>query len=206
MNRIDYSFKFIIVGDSVVGKSSLMKKYIHDKYEDRLINTIGIDFSIRVIERTDKKVKLLIWDTAGQERFKNIISSYYRDVDAILICYDITNKKSFENLNYWIQKVDNLCNEYAEVIIIGTKLDLEEQIIIKYDDANKISKDYGYNYIEISAKDNDSNKLGEVIFNPLIDRLIETKDKYKERNKEIDKNFLVLKKSKIIKDNNCCLN
>jgi len=203
MNRINYTFKLIIIGDSVVGKSSLMRKFTQNEYEDGILNTIGMDFSIKIIKRNDDIVKLQIWDTAGQERFKNILSSYYRGADAILICYDVTNKKSFESLKYWVQTVNNLCKETAEIIIIGTKLDLEEQRTISYNDASQLCKDFGYDYVEISAKNDDSNKIREVIFNPLLDKLIKTKDK--ERNDDF-KNFVVLHKSEVIKDNSCCLN
>ena len=100
----DYLFKIVLVGDSGVGKSSLVLKYTDDVYNDNFISTIGVDFKIHTININGKQVKLQIWDTAGQERFKSITASYYKGAHCIIFVYDITDSQSFLNLKKWIMK------------------------------------------------------------------------------------------------------
>lgn len=148
----DYLFKLIIIGDSGIGKSSLLTRFADDVYTDSYISTIGVDFKIRTIDVAGKMCKLQIWDTAGQERFRTITSSYYRGAHGILLVFDITNPESFVNLTAWRKEVSNYASETVNLILVGTKSDLSEKRKISYTDASEFAKAHNMEYIETSAK------------------------------------------------------
>ncbi|KAK6090762.1 hypothetical protein P3W45_000007 [Vairimorpha bombi] len=150
-----YLFKFILIGTSGVGKTCLMRRFADEIYENTQGSTIGVDFKIKTIEIDNNKVKLQIWDTAGQERFRAIISNYYRGAHGILIVFDMTDERSFENLEEWIGEIKKNTKEQVEVIILGNKVDKEadikvtDQQIEEFLAKNKIPKD---NFKKTSAK------------------------------------------------------
>ncbi|XP_042185044.1 ras-related protein Rab-8A isoform X2 [Oncorhynchus tshawytscha] len=109
----DYLFKLLLIGDSGVGKTCVLFRFSEDAFNSTFISTIGIDFKIRTIELDNKKIKLQIWDTAGQERFRTITTAYYRGAMGIMLVYDITNEKSFENIKNWIRNIEELALEYG---------------------------------------------------------------------------------------------
>uniref|UniRef100_A0A3P9HPC8 small monomeric GTPase n=1 Tax=Oryzias latipes TaxID=8090 RepID=A0A3P9HPC8_ORYLA len=102
----DYLFKLLLIGDSGVGKTCVLFRFADDAFNSTFISTIGIDFKIRTIDLNGKKIKLQIWDTAGQERFRTITTAYYRGAMGIMLVYDITNEKSFENIKNWIRNIE----------------------------------------------------------------------------------------------------
>lgn len=97
MNQVDYDyiFKILLIGNSAVGKSSLLMRFAEDIFSDTFLPTIGVDFKIRTIQAAGSKVKLQMWDTAGQERFKSILTSYYKGTHGVLLVFDITDRQSF---------------------------------------------------------------------------------------------------------------
>lgn len=147
-----YLFKLIIIGDSGIGKSSLLNRFSDNVYTDSYISTIGVDFKITTIEIDNKICKLQIWDTAGQERFRTITSSYYRGAHGIMVVFDITNRDSFTNLPIWLKEIYNYASENVKIILIGTKADLDAKRVISYDDAMAFAIDNNMDYIETSAK------------------------------------------------------
>ncbi|EDW26566.1 GL13084 [Drosophila persimilis] len=102
----DLLFKLLLIGDSGVGKTCILFRFSDDAFTSTFISTIGIDFKIKTVELRGKKIKLQIWDTAGQERFHTITTSYYRGAMGIMLVYDITNEKSFENIVKWLRNID----------------------------------------------------------------------------------------------------
>ena len=104
----DYLFKLLLIGDSGVGKTCLLFRFAEDAFNPTFISTIGIDFKIRTIELDGKKVKLQIWDTAGQERFRTITTAYYRGAMGIMLVYDITDEKSFNNIKTWMRNIEEV--------------------------------------------------------------------------------------------------
>ena len=150
----DHLFKLLIVGDSGVGKSAMLNRYVDDTFSDIQITTIGVDFKIKTQDINNKKIKLQIWDTAGQERFRNIVSSYYRGGQAVFIVYDVTDRESFDHLIFWMREIE----KYGQrdpgpiVYIIGNKTDLQRKV--SYTEAKTIADTWGVNYLETSAKTN----------------------------------------------------
>mmetsp|Transcript_19046 Transcript_19046/g.30320 ORF Transcript_19046/g.30320 Transcript_19046/m.30320 type:complete len:107 (+) Transcript_19046:56-376(+) len=98
----DYIFKTIIVGDSGVGKTCLLERFVDDRFLVDFATTIGVDFKLYVMQTQGKTIKLQIWDTAGQERFRGITNSFYRGANGILLCFDVTSARSFEHLESWL--------------------------------------------------------------------------------------------------------
>lgn len=152
----DYLFKVLAIGDSGVGKTSIIKRFIDDTFCTQHMSTIGIDFKIKTIQNqniNDKKIKLQIWDTAGQERFRSITSAYYRGAMGIILVYDITSEKSFDNIKIWLKSI-LIENPDVKKIIVGNKCDLENKRIISYEKGKKEADDNGCLFCEISAKEN----------------------------------------------------
>ena len=146
-------FKILLLGDSGVGKSCIILRYIENNFSTNLMNSIGVDFKLKNIEIDNKKIKLQIWDTAGQERFRTITTSYYKGAHAILICFDITDRESFEHIRNWMADIDKFAKEGVLRILVGNKCDLEHARQIRKEEGNEIANKYGIKYIETSAKD-----------------------------------------------------
>ena len=117
------------------------------------MNSIGVDFKLKNIEIDNKKIKLQIWDTAGQERFRTITTSYYKGAHAILICFDITDRESFEHIRNWMADIDKFAKDGVLRILVGNKCDLEQSRQVRKEEGNEIANKYGIKYIETSAKD-----------------------------------------------------
>merc|ERR1711860_461695 len=112
------------IGDSGVGKSSILLRFADDMFSGSYITTIGVDFKIRTITVDNEKVKLQIWDTAGQERFRTITSTYYRGTHGVIVVYDVTNAESFVNVKRWLHEIDQNC-EIVNKVLVGNKNDCE---------------------------------------------------------------------------------
>ena len=148
----DYIFKVLLLGNSDVGKSSLLLRFVDDLWNESFVPTIGVDFKVKTIEIGDKKVKLQIWDTAGQERFRNVVSTYFRGSNGILLIYDITNKESFKNLEDWLSEIEKNSSENVFKILIGNKNDLETDRVITVEEGQNFANRNGMQFIETSAK------------------------------------------------------
>jgi len=151
-NEYDYLFKLLIIGDSGVGKSGLLLRFVDDSFTDSYISTIGVDFKIKTIQLNSSVIKLQIWDTAGQERFRTVTSSYYRGAHGIIIVYDVTNLESFENVKMWLNEIERYANEGTKKLIIGNKCDLIDSKAVEYSNAKEFADSLGISLIEVSAK------------------------------------------------------
>jgi Ras-related protein Rab-5C len=121
-------FKIVLLGDSSVGKSSIVNRYIKRKFSNKYITTIGASFYSKNIHlKNNKLIKIQIWDTGGSERFKSISNIYYRNADGALLIYDVTNENSLLNLNFWIQELKNNVNDLV-IGIVGNKIDVNENL------------------------------------------------------------------------------
>jgi Ras-related protein Rab-8A len=120
--------KVLMVGDSGVGKTSLLLRYAQDSFNESFMTTIGIDFKTKFLDIGDKRVKLQIWDTAGQERFRTITTSYFRGAQGILLCYDVSDRKSFNSIGSWLEQITNHADKHVCVIICGTKCEMDREV------------------------------------------------------------------------------
>merc|ERR1712110_303608 len=150
----DLLFKLLLIGDSGVGKTCILFRFSDDAFNTTFISTIGIDFKIKTIELRGKKIKLQIWDTAGQERFHAITTSYYRGAMGIMLVYDITNSKSFDNIAKWLRNIQEHANEDVEKMILGNKCDMEDKRVIPKERGEVIARENGIRFLETSAKTN----------------------------------------------------
>ncbi|KAI0242783.1 Ras-related protein Rab-35 [Lamellibrachia satsuma] len=149
----DHLFKLLIIGDSGVGKSSLLLRFSDNTFSGTYITTIGVDFKIRTVDVDGEKVKLQIWDTAGQERFRTITSTYYRGTHGVIVVYDVSSGESFANVKRWLHEIDQNC-EVANRILVGNKDDDPERKVVLTEDAQKFADQMGIQLFETSAKEN----------------------------------------------------
>ncbi|KAK3705463.1 GTP-binding protein [Vermiconidia calcicola] len=150
----DFLIKLLLIGDSGVGKSCCLLRFSEDSFTPSFITTIGIDFKIRTIELDGKRVKLQIWDTAGQERFRTITTAYYRGAMGILLVYDVTDEKSFNNIRTWFSNVEQHATEGVNKILIGNKCDWEEKRAVSTEQGQALADELGIPFMEVSAKSN----------------------------------------------------
>ncbi|XP_060063030.1 uncharacterized protein LOC132543532 [Ylistrum balloti] len=148
----NYLFKYLLIGDSGVGKSSLLLRFADDVFSETYIYTIGVDFKIRTVSLDNSTVRLQIWDTAGQERFKTITSSFYRGSHGIMLVYDVTDMESFQHVESWIQEVVKYGGSENTLILVGNKSDLTSKRVVTYDMGKKFADKLGISFMETSAK------------------------------------------------------
>ena len=153
--------KIIFIGDISVGKTSIINVLTGYKFNDEYEASIGVDFFSKTIKYKGKTIKLQIWDSAGQEKFRSLIPNYIRGSSLVFIVYDITNKKSFNNLQSWIDFVNNI--ENSNIVIIGNKIDLEDKREVSLDEGKKFCEEKNYDFFEVSAKE--GQNLNDMLFN-----------------------------------------
>lgn len=155
---MDFIVKILTLGDSSVGKTSLILRYTKVHFPKKALSTIGVDFRSRIVKiENNKKAKVLLWDTAGQERFRNVASNYYNGTDCVLLVFDITKKETLLTLNYWIdqlkekKKIDDVC-----MILVGNKSDMKGQRQVNQEDIDSFILRYPQmKYFEVSALNNE---------------------------------------------------
>jgi len=152
-SEYDYLFKLLIIGDSGVGKSCLLLRFSDDIFTDNFISTIGVDFKIRTINIGGSRVRLQIWDTAGQERFRTITSSYYRGAHGIIVVYDVTNDKSFNNIQKWLKEIDTFAGQNVKKLLVGNKCDLVNERVISTEQGQRLAEEIKVPFVETSAKE-----------------------------------------------------
>ena len=151
-NNYNYLFKYIIVGDSSVGKSNLLMKFAHNKFTEDYQATIGVEFGAKNIEIEQQIYRVQIWDTAGQENFRSITKAYYKNSVCAMVVYDITNDNSFKHVQNWIEDIRNQSSKTVLIILVGNKIDLEDKRVISYDEGNEFAMKNGIIFGETSAK------------------------------------------------------
>jgi Ras-related protein Rab-8A len=190
----DFLIKLLLIGDSGVGKSCLLLRFCDDAWTPSFITTIGIDFKIRTIELDGKRIKLQIWDTAGQERFRTITTAYYRGAMGILLVYDVTDEKSFQNIRTWYQNVEQHASEGVDKILIGNKCDWDEKRAVTLEQGRQLADELGIRFVETSAKDNEG--VEEAFFTLARDIKTRLIDSNPANNASEDKKALDIEKPK----------
>ena len=174
-----YIFKLILIGNSGVGKSSILNRYMNKTFEESYKCTIGVDFLMKSIEINGKTVKLQLWDTAGQEKYKSMVASYYRGANVALVVFDITNRESFDSLPLWIENYYKNGPEQKNIILIGNKKDMIEERQVTQEEAELFSQTNNMIYFETSAKDGDNI---DYVFTYAAEKLVEFYSSQKETN------------------------
>ncbi|KAL7717642.1 Sphingomyelin phosphodiesterase [Entamoeba marina] len=191
--KYNFLFKILVIGDSGVGKTALIKRYCQNTFDNHYESTVGVDFMPKILNYNNKTIKLQLWDTAGQEKFMNITAAYYRNTQGIIIVYDVNNKDTLDNVDKWFTEVNTRTRtEPPVVLLVGNK---KEEDTTTIDIAKSISEKYGaVKTLECSAK----NNVGvEEVFDVLVKNVM---DKF--GNVEVAKtNQIVLNEKK---KSGCC--
>ena len=151
----DKSCQFLLLGNSEVGKTCLIRRYTNGIFNEDYISTIGIDYDSKKEIIDDINVQVKLWDTAGQERFRAITPNNLRNAEGTMLVFDITNSDSFNALKDWLESIKTHFGEKnisIPIIIVGNKIDLEDKRDVEKDDANKFAQENNYKYFETSAK------------------------------------------------------
>jgi small GTP-binding protein len=182
----DSSIKVIILGDSYVGKSSLINRLINNKFVE-LSSTLSIEYHTYIISINDYKIRMQLWDTAGQEKYNSIISNYYKGTDVAIFVYSIDKQETFENIQIWFKHLKEN-NEDSLNILIGNKLDMEKEgaRVVSYEKAENFARDNNFFLIrEISCKSKEAYEIEDIyeVFDEIGKYFYE---KSKDRNNNAD--------------------
>eukprot|EP00519_Triparma_laevis_P006427 CAMPEP_0182503564 /NCGR_PEP_ID=MMETSP1321-20130603/15554_1 /TAXON_ID=91990 /ORGANISM="Bolidomonas sp., Strain RCC1657" /LENGTH=175 /DNA_ID=CAMNT_0024708755 /DNA_START=256 /DNA_END=780 /DNA_ORIENTATION=- len=150
----DMHIKLLMLGDTGVGKTCLLLRYAYDSFSPTFITTIGIDFKIKHILLDGLRVKLQIWDTAGQERFRTITVSYFKGAHGIILCYDVTDRDTFENVRHWIEQIKKYGEKLVRIIMVGNKCDKDELRMVQTSEGFQLASELNVPFFETSAKGN----------------------------------------------------
>ena len=199
---IDETVKIITLGESSVGKTSILAKYVEDIFDINMIATLGVDFKRKTEKIDDKQINIKVWDTAGQECFRNIQKIYYHNTEGVLLVFDLTCRKSFEQLHYWIENIKIECPKDVALCLIGNKNDLVDQIEVKDDEINEfIEKNNNIKFFKTSAVTGENIKE---IFQYISREILAISDKKKSDNKNIQKPIQITKTAFPKKKRQCC--
>jgi len=141
-----------MIGESGVGKSALLSRFVDNQFDTNFISTIGVDFKIHYMKVDNQDIKLQVWDTAGQERFRTITTSYYRGANGIMIVFDVTDNASFEKVRYWLNELKEHVGPDMPSILVGNKIDCTRERVVDNATATRFSQEVGIDYRETSAK------------------------------------------------------
>ena len=216
--------KILLIGDSGVGKSCLLVRFVDDTFSPSFITTIGIDFKIKTIDINGKKIKLQLWDTAGQERFRTITTAYYRGADGVVLVYDVQDEKTFADArDVWYNTIMENALPECQLILVGNKADVDsnktsgdagddneesntEGRAVSYEEGESLAKSLGMAFVEASAKTN--KNVDEVFFTlvKMIEEKLEGKEgaNTSEEKKKAKSEKVNLKSSKKSKSSDCC--
>ncbi|KAA0154382.1 hypothetical protein FNF27_05858 [Cafeteria roenbergensis] len=164
------SLRILMLGDSGVGKSSIMKRFIDNKFSPSMTSTIGIDYATKVIDSGGSPVKLTVWDTAGQERFRSMAAGYYKGSDGVVMVYDITVRESLENVRQWMRDLRGRVGDGVAVLLVGNKADLAARRQVTEASGRELAESVGAAaFVEVSCR---SGAGVNELFQQLTDRVL----------------------------------
>jgi small GTP-binding protein len=210
-DNYDRLYKLILIGDSGVGKSNILSKYVNNEFFHESKSTIGVEFCTKTLIVNNINVKIQIWDTAGQERFRSITRAYYKGSIGVIVVYDVTSKDSFNNIERWIIELEQNIDSRTAILLVGNKCDLPNREV-SYDEGQNYANNNNFMFIETSALNGDG--INDM-FNTLIKNILDNTDiggdiqnniytpLYKT-NSIILSNILVDDDNNLNKNKNCC--
>ena len=178
-DNYDLIFKIVLIGDSGVGKTNILSRFINNEFSLTTQATVGVEFGSKIIKKGEKLIKLQIWDTAGQERYKSITSAYYKGSKGAFVVYDISRKSTFDNVDKWIDELKNHGSEDVFIMLVGNKSDLKDKREISEEDVQKKAQLYNVAFCETSALE---GKNIEYAFESLINEITKKVEKKKKKN------------------------
>ena len=205
MNEID--LKILLVGDTSVGKTSILSKYIDDIFEENQISTVGVEYKVKSLIINGRKINLRIWDSSGQERFRSITQSFFRNAEGILYIFDLTEKKTFEGVKQWLIDSESY-NLNIKKILVGNKVDLVEKRKVEKEIIDNFVKKIQLKYYEMSAKDgtnidNVFRELAEMILSGFSEKDLNEKLNISDLGQKKDGSFIITNPKKNQKKK-CC--
>ena len=156
IDEYEMMVKVILIGDSGVGKTNIMSKFLKNQFMEESKATIGVEFGSKLFNHEGHKIKAQIWDTAGQEKYKAITGAYYKGSKGALVVYDITQKKTFENIEKWINDLKAAGDPKITIILIGNKNDLDDKRQVSKDQGEEKARSFGCAFLETSAYSGDN--------------------------------------------------
>jgi small GTP-binding protein len=150
--KFDYSLKVVVVGDSGVGKTCLLIRFVRDLFDEESPPTLGVEFLTKIVQTDRHRIQLQLWDTAGQELFRSVTRGYYRGSAGALLVFDLSNRDSFENIGRWLQDIRDVARSDVVTLLIGNKSDLVDKRQVTTDEAETFAKTHNMHYFETSAK------------------------------------------------------
>ena len=150
----NYVFKVLLLGDSTVGKTCFLMRFTENTFQEIHMSTIGLDYRFKKMPVDNgKEATVQIWDTAGQDRFRAITKNYYKGAHGIILIYDVTNQKTFENVRNWVTQIRENASEKAIIYIVGNKIDDKQNKVVTKEDGEKMAKEFDLKFFEASAKE-----------------------------------------------------
>lgn len=168
--QYDHLVKLLMLGDTAVGKSSLLMRFCEAHFESNFVVTIGVDFKWKQVERHGKTLKIQVWDTAGQERFRTITPMYYRAAMGVVISYDVTDQASFEHVEYWLTQLEQHGEGNVQRILVGNKSDLDSLRKVSRQDGEQLASRFNMAFFETSAK---TGENVDEVFLKIADNVVE---------------------------------
>ena len=183
----NYLFKVLILGDSFVGKTNMLKRFLNDEFDMNTKETVGVEFGSKNFILGEKKdiIKAQIWDTAGQERYRSVTKAYYKGAKGALLVYDITRKSTFENIDNWLIDLRTNADKDILILLIGNKSDLSDKREISEEEARTKAEQYNIAFLETSAKSGDNI---DKAFTQLIEQVYNANMSMLQSNIEIEEN------------------
>ena len=176
-------YKILLLGDSTVGKTCFLLRYTDDTFLDLHMATIGLDYRLKTMILDDHKiVKVQLWDTAGQDKFRAITRNYYKGARGIILMYDVTNEKSYENIKKWINEIKEEISEKVTIVLIANKIDNLGERKISKEQGEKLANEYSVPFFETSAKTGQG--VNESVFF-LVQKIIEADPEIKNKGKKL---------------------
>lgn len=202
----EFSVKVVIVGDSGVGKSKLLMRYVHNEFTTDSKATVGVELSTKTYKVNNHIIKIHLWDTAGQERYKSITSAYYKGAKGAMVVYDITKLETFNHLEKWMKEIRELSDKKINLIMCGNKSDRKEERAIDTDKAREKAEEFGIPYMETSALDSSNvEEAFRMLLTKIYDTTIKTTIETIEKQEfETGKNVRIEEVNRKSSKKGCC--